>query len=90
MAVKLIGFERADVGQQVRVAEQTSYFGLAELLKRLLDHGVAEPLNLHQVAKGLPQTEWVAENEQTVVVRVDGQAHIRLGQDGQWLPYPEN
>lgn len=90
VAVKLIGFERADVGQQVRVAEQTSYFGLAELLKRLLDHGVAEPLNLHQVAKGLPQTEWVAENEQTVVVRVDGQAHIRLGQDGQWLPYPEN
>lgn len=89
VAVKLIGFERADAGEQVRIAEQTSYFGLAELIKRLLDHGVTDPLDLPQMASGLPQTEWVSENEQTVVVRIDGQTHVRLRQDGQWLPYPE-
>lgn len=89
VAVKLIGFEREDTTTQIKITEQTSYFALAELLKRLLDHEPNLPLNLSELARQLPQTEWVSENEQTVVVKVQGQTHIRLRKDGQWLPYPE-
>lgn len=89
VAVKLLGFERENAPEQHRVSEQSSYLALAELLKRLLAHGPDEPLDLVRLAGQLPETDWVSENEEIVVLQHAEKTHIRLKNDGQWLPYPE-
>lgn len=89
VAVKLLGFEREGVQEQLRLSGQSSYLALAELLKRLLEQDPDQPLDLARLSDHLPETRWVSENDQTVVLQHNGQSHIRLRDDGDWLPYPE-
>lgn len=90
VAIKLVGFTRADSQEQIRVGGASSYLALAELLARLLAQEPGAPVDLQVLAQSLPETDWVSENDQTVVLKSNGQTYIRLQESGQWLPYPES
>lgn len=88
-AVKLLGFPNFQrSGETVLVNQPSSYLGLVALISRLHEAGtaVADRQALQTLVQGLPATEWVAENDSTVLLRSGSQAFLR-GADGQWAPF---
>ncbi|RMG34785.1 MAG: cellulose biosynthesis protein BcsG [Gammaproteobacteria bacterium] len=75
--------------RQKRIQQPVSYLAISELIRRVIDHSAAQPtqpLDLVSLAQDLPETRFVSENEEVVVMRHHGQYYLRL-EDRQWTPY---
>lgn len=90
VAVKLIGFEGYSAGGRapISVDRPSSYIALASLLAALLPTGgrMDSREQLAALVQQLPGTDWVAENEGTVLLRQGQRSFLRTPQ-GQWAPY---
>lgn len=80
------GANVADVQQ--RVESPSSYLAVAELLSRFVaDNPFMKPdLRMASYTQNLPQTEVVAQNEATTMMRIRGQSMVRLP-NGEWTPW---
>lgn len=88
-AAKLINFDGlAEGGTPIAVERPVSYRALASLVATLLPggHAVGGREQLEALARELPGTDWVAENEGTVLLRQGRQAWLRTPR-GEWSPY---
>jgi cellulose synthase operon protein YhjU len=89
VAVKLIGFAGLAHGAApLRVDKPASYLALTSLIAGLMQAGtgLAGREQLEALVQNLPATEWVAENDGTVLLRRDGRAFLRPP-DGQWTGF---
>ncbi|VVD81718.1 cellulose biosynthesis protein BcsG [Pandoraea capi] len=88
VAVKLVGFgdgATASRGSPVTISTPTSYLAMMTLISHLVaNNPFAGTPDLAQYANDLPQTAFVAANEQTTVMKYGGKMLIR-GADGVWL-----
>ncbi len=75
-------------GEPLAVGGPTSLLAISELLSRLLakDPFDAAANVLGEAVRGLPQTPFVAQNEENIVVEVGGRAMLRQP-GGGWIPY---
>lgn len=86
-AVKLINFDGLSVGPPITIDKPSSYQALAQLVASLLSTGRAVSREqLESLARELPGTDWVAENEGTVVLRQGRQSWLRTPR-GEWSSY---
>ena len=86
-AVKLINFDGLGVGPPITVEKPSSYQALAVLVSSLLGTGrAASREQLENLARDLPGTDWVAENEGTVVLRQGRESWLRTPR-GEWSAY---
>lgn len=88
VAVKLIGLKAPPKDGPVTVSAPTSLFGLSSLVARFIErspYGTEPPL-LADYLRELPQTEFVAENDATVVMRLRGHYYLR-NPDQSWAEY---
>jgi hypothetical protein len=74
---------------QQRIDAPSSYLALNELLSRFLrDNPFAkQSLDLSAYTRDLPRTDWVAENDGTVIMQAGDQYMMRTP-DGEWSPWP--
>jgi len=86
-AVKLINFDGLSVGAPIVVDRLSSYQALAALVSALLGTGrAASREQLESLTRELPGTDWVAENEGTVLLRQARQSWLRTPR-GEWSAY---
>jgi len=88
-AVKLIGFDGYSSGLgAIAVDKPSSYFALTTLIAALMQGGrsVGGREHLEAIVRELPATDWVAENEGTLLLRQGARSVVRSPQ-GQWMPY---
>lgn len=88
-AVKLIGFDGFISGAgPIAVEKPSSYFALATLMAALMPGGrsVGGREQLEAIVRELPATDWVAENDGTLLLRQGGRSVVRSPQ-GPWMPY---
>lgn len=88
-AVKLIGFAGLPPGgAAISVERPSSYHALAALIAALLPQGhtVGGRPQLEALVRELPGTDWVSENEGTVLLRQGSSSWLRTPQGG-WVPY---
>jgi cellulose synthase operon protein YhjU len=88
-AVRLIGFEGLPPGRaQISVDKPSSYHALAALIAALLPggHTLAGQEQLEALVRELPGTEWVSENEGSVLLRQGSRSWLRTAQGG-WVAY---
>lgn len=88
VGVKLVGLTAAPGGGPLKVAAPSSYTALSALLSRFIAHNPFEDAvpDLQAYLADLPQTEFVAENDNTVVVRHGSRYYIRMP-DGTWSEF---
>lgn len=88
VAVKLIGLAAPPKDGPVTVSAPTSLFGLSSLVARFIERNPygAEPPVLADYLRELPRTEFVAENDATVVMRLRGHYYLR-NPDQSWAEY---
>lgn len=90
LGIKFIGKETPLVApRQLLVESPTSYLAIAQLLSLVMKqpHFGASAFDAATLARSLPQTPWVAENETGKVVEADG-AWFYFGRQGKWLELP--
>lgn len=88
-AVKLVGFDGYTAGAgPIAVDRPSSYFALATLMAALMPGGrsVGGREQLEAIVRELPATDWVAENDGTLLLRQGGRSVVRSPQ-GPWMPY---
>jgi cellulose synthase operon protein YhjU len=85
VAVALINAPRAGASAQVKVDAPSSYPAMNELLVRLIaNNPFDKPLaSLQTLTDGLPQADFVAENNGTTVMQV-GRRYMLRSPDGAW------
>lgn len=87
--VALLGFGERPAGRTPVVVDQvSSYTALVGVVAALLRNPHDAWNTLERVAREIPPTQWVAENDQTIVVREDGRLYLR-GADGRWNRYAQ-
>lgn len=85
--VALLGFGPKPAGQQtVYVDQVTSYTALVGVVSALLRNPDSPWATLAQLAPVIPPMRWVAENDQTIVLREGGHVYVRSS-DKQWSRY---
>jgi len=88
-AVKLIGFPAFPHGAEaLRIDTPSSYLTLTALLAGLAQGGPAgtSRASVQRLLPALPHVQWVAENENTVLLRRDGHSYLRTPA-GQWAEF---
>jgi cellulose synthase operon protein YhjU len=87
VGIMLINRQR-DAAAQQTIGTPTSYLALTELLSRFIanDPFANSGTSFASLTQDLPQTESVAENEGTVVMRIGKQYMLRTP-DGEWSPW---
>jgi cellulose synthase operon protein YhjU len=89
-AVKLIGFKGLGPAgaKPLVVDKQSSYLALTTLIAGLMHGGAALESrgNLEALVRELPGTDWVSENEGTVLLRRGTQSFLR-SPDGEWTAF---
>lgn len=89
VAVKLIGFDGLEPGPApISVERPSSYFALASLVAALMPGGrsVGGRAQLEALVRELPGTDWVSENDGTVLLRQGRRSDVRSPR-GDWTPY---
>jgi cellulose synthase operon protein YhjU len=88
VGIKLVGLKSVPGSAPQVVSSPSSYLALAELLARFIARNPFEEEvpDLQAYLSGLPQTEFVAENDKTVVVRHGSRYYIRMP-DGSWSDF---
>ncbi|SPE27542.1 Cellulose synthase operon protein YhjU [Burkholderiales bacterium] len=93
VAVKLVGFPSLAGPSKapLLIDRPASYLALTALLAGLTQLGPAQAssASLQTLVRALPPTEWVAQNEATVVYRRAGRNYLRAP-DGQWTDFAGN
>lgn len=88
-AVKLIGFANLPHGSKPLVVDTpASYLTLTALIAGLAQGGPLHTTStaLQSLLPALPAVQWVAENENTVLMRRGGRAYLR-SPNGQWAEF---
>jgi len=88
VGIKLIGLAENSATKPVIVSKPTSYLAVSQLLAdfvRATPFGKSS-LNLDEQVRDLPSTEFVAENDDVIVVRRGKQYFIR-SKDAGWIEY---
>jgi cellulose synthase operon protein YhjU len=89
-AVKLVGFRPGGslTSSPVMVDRPSSYLALTALLAGLMqtDPSAIGREQLESLVHDLPSSEWVAENEGTVLMQQDGRSYLRTP-EGQWSEF---
>ena len=90
VAVKLIGFRvpQGAASQPLVIERPSSYLALTALIAGLTQLGpnAATPSALQALAGALPATQWVAENEGTVLLQRTGRSYLR-SPAGEWADF---
>lgn len=85
--VALVGFGAKPAGHQpVYVDQVSSYTSLIGVVSTLLRNPESPWATLAQLAPVIPAMRWVAENDQTIVLREGGHVYVRSS-DKQWSRY---
>ncbi len=88
VAVKVVGQDVERRGSLSEIDAPTSYIGLSQLIARLVEeppYGASGFDSAHYAAD-LPATRYVAENENTVMIRQDNRYFLKSGKD-DWKEY---
>ncbi|MCG8709556.1 cellulose biosynthesis protein BcsG [Brenneria sp. 4F2] len=90
VGVKLFGIQAPAQSGPLEIKSKSSYLAISELVSRMVDGKVfsAPAIDWQALAKDLPQTDAVSENESAVVMPYQGKFYIRLN-GGEWVPYPQ-
>lgn len=85
VGIVLVNAPRSAQSVQERIDVPTSYIAVNELLSRFIaDNPFAKPsLSLATYTQGLPQTDFVAENDGTTVLQI-GRQYMMRTPDGAW------
>lgn len=89
VGIKLIGTKTQHPSKPIHVAGASSYLALSEIVSRLVD-GKAFSMpdfDWQSLVHSLPETESVAESEDTIVMLYQNAPYIRLANSG-WQEYP--
>lgn len=90
VAVKLIGFPmlRGTASEPLVIQRPSSYLALTALIAGLtqLGPGAATPAALQALLGALPATQWVAENEGTLLLDRAGRSYLR-SPSGEWTDF---
>lgn len=87
VGIKLIGLPDDPAAQTVLVTKPVSYLAVSQLLSDFLTFSpFNKSLSLQEYVRELPGTEFVAENEDVVVMRYGAQYYIRA-KDADWIEY---
>jgi cellulose synthase operon protein YhjU len=87
VGVKLVGFKGYGGGSPLVVEQPSSYLALTTLIAGLLQAGDGiDRGGVESLLRTLPATEWVAENDGTVLLRREGRSYLRPP-DGQWTEF---
>ncbi|OAT34794.1 putative inner membrane protein [Proteus myxofaciens ATCC 19692] len=72
------------------VNKPSSYLAISEFISRNVDGEVFKQstIDWNTLINKLPQTEKVNENQGTTVVEYQNQSYIKLGEQGEWIHYP--
>jgi len=89
VAIKIIGPGLERQGDQLRIDDPVSYLSISHIIERLLQEDTfdGKEYDPARLVADLPRTDFVAENEGTVVMRHDGRYHLRLKGE-EWTDYP--
>ena len=90
VGIKLIGLTGNEATQAQIVFQASSHLAVATLLSNFISHnpfGVTK-LDWAEYVRDLPVTEYVAENEDIVVMR-RGDAYYLRSKDGKWVEYAQ-
>jgi len=89
VAVKLIGPGLQRRGAVARVPQATSHMSLAQLIDNIIEQGVFSGRNFSaaDLARGMPETPSVSQNEGSTVIALDNQYFISLDNE-DWSQYP--
>lgn len=88
VGIKLVGIAEDAAAQPLIVSQPTSHLAVARLLSdlvRLNPFGVSQ-LKLEEIVRDLPSTEYVAENEDIIVMRRNNQYYLRA-KNAAWVEY---
>lgn len=87
-AIRLVGLPADSKFNQVVLQAPSSYLALSTILSRMVEHNpFNQPLSdLSAYTTQLPETEFVAENEDTVIMRRQSQYFMHTP-DGVWMEY---
>lgn len=90
VGIRLIGPGIDHPLNPVVVDPPTSYLAISHIIAGLLAGDPFGPAGYHPAAlvEDIPQTPFVAENADTVVVQRDGRYYIRLQEGADWSEYP--
>lgn len=89
VGIKLIGTKTQHPNKPIHVTGPSSYLALSEIVSRLID-GKAFSMpdfDWQALVHSLPETESVAESEDTIVMLYQNSPYIRLANSG-WQEYP--
>jgi cellulose synthase operon protein YhjU len=88
VGIVLVNATKATQSIQQRIDAPTSYLAVDELLSRLVaDNPFTKPgVSLASYTQGLPETDFVAENEGTTLIQV-GRQYMMRSPDGAWSPW---
>jgi len=90
VAVKLVGFPllRGAASAPLMVERPSSYLALTALIAGLTQLGPNEatPSALRSLVNALPATQWIAENEGTVLLQRAGRSYLR-SPGGEWTDF---
>ncbi|VAX04463.1 Cellulose biosynthesis protein BcsG [hydrothermal vent metagenome] len=88
-AIAVIGPDLKRKGGQVRNDTPVSYLAISHVIQQVLQEDVFgnSSFDPARLVTNLPQTAFIAENEDTVVMRAGDQYYLRLGEE-DWSKYP--
>ncbi len=88
-AIKIIGPGLERQGDQLQIDDPVSYLAISHIIERLLQEDTFSGKDYApaRLVADLPHTDFVAENEGTVVIQHNGRYHLRLEGEA-WTDYP--
>ncbi|WP_434702701.1 cellulose biosynthesis protein BcsG [Pseudomonas sp. Z1-12] len=90
VGIKLIGMGRNPRSAPLHISEPSSYLALAQIIDRLHaspSRADDQLPDLQPLLKGLAQTSWVSESENSVVLDYAATPYVRIREKDAWLPY---
>lgn len=90
VGIKLIGMGRNPRSTPLHISEPSSYLAVAQIIERLYaspSRAEGQLPDLQTLLKGLAQTSWVSESENSVVLDYAATPYVRIRENDAWLPY---
>jgi len=89
VAIRLINAADSAPTVPVHISSQSSFLALSELISRILKDDIfgQSRVDWRDLTADLPTSEWVSENEGTVLMNYGDRDYIRIG-GGSWVEYP--
>ncbi|MDA8433668.1 MAG: cellulose biosynthesis protein BcsG [Nitrospiraceae bacterium] len=89
VGIKLIGPGISPISRQITVSRPASYLAISYLLKSFLSSSAfgRDEMLTKEVIAGIPETAFMAENEESMVIRQDGEVYY-YGKGKKWITLP--